>query len=74
MTEAVYTHLLPLPMRVKGYTVLMEDTYTIVINSNLSDQARLEAYRHEIDHIRKDDFHRNDSVNDIERGAHSNGQ
>ena len=68
MTEAVYTHLLPLPMRVKGYTVLMEDTYTVVINSNLSDQARLEAYRHEIDHIRKDDFRKSDNVNAIEWG------
>lgn len=70
MTEAVYTHLLPLPMRVKGYTVLMDDTYTIVINSNLSDQARLEAYRHEIDHIKGDDLRSEDSADQIEQQSH----
>lgn len=66
MTEAVYTYLLPMPMKIKGYTVLMEDTYTIVINSNLSNRARLEAYQHEIEHIKKDDFRKKDSVNAIE--------
>lgn len=70
MTEAVYTHLLPLPMRVKGYTVLMEDTYTIVINSNLSDRARLEAYRHELDHIKGDDLRSEDPADHIEQQAH----
>lgn len=66
MMEAIYTYLLPLPMKIKGYTVLMDDTYTIVINSNLSDLARWDAYRHEVQHIRREDLRRDDSAGAIE--------
>lgn len=68
MIEAIYTYLLPLPMKIKGYTVLMDDTYTIVINSNLDELARWDAYRHEIQHIRGDDLRRDDSAGAIELG------
>lgn len=74
MIEAVYTHLLPLPMRVKGYTVLMDDVYTVVINSNLSDQARLEAYRHELDHIKGDDLRSEGPADHIEQQARHRGR
>ena len=66
MTEAIRTYLLPMPMRIKGYTVLMDGFYTIVINSNMSEDARLQAYRHEIRHIKRDDLRKDDSADHIE--------
>lgn len=68
MTEAIYTYLLPLPMRIKGYTVLMDDVYTIIINSNLCPDARMRAYRHEIRHIRNEDFYKRKTADSIELG------
>lgn len=70
MTEAIYTYLLPLPMRIKGYTVLMDDVYTIIINSNLCPDARMRAYRHEIRHIRNEDLRSQRTADHIESIAH----
>ena len=66
MTETIRTYLLPLPMHIKGYTVLMDEFYTIVINSNMNEAARMKAYRHEIRHIRKGDLRKDDSADHIE--------
>lgn len=74
MTADVRTVLWPLSGRVKGFTVVMEDFVTIVINEALSPDARLRAYKHEVGHIERGDF---DAVldgiataNDIEEAAH----
>ena len=68
MNEVIFTYLCPLPGKVKGYTVLMDGFYTIVVNSNLSPEARMRAYRHEVKHLGKDDFHRDDPVGEIGKG------
>ena len=36
--------------------VRKDDFYTIVINEALCQKARIEAYRHELDHIERGDF------------------
>lgn len=66
MSETIYTYLLPMPANIKGYTVLMDDVYTIVINSNLDEFARFRAYLHEMQHIRNDDLQKNDSADHTE--------
>ena len=66
MIETIRTYLLPLPSQIKGYTVLMDDVFTVVINSNLNEAARMKAYRHEIRHIRKGDLRKDDSADHIE--------
>ena len=67
MTETIYTYLFPLPMRVKGYTVYMDDVYTVVINSNLCQDERTKAYKHEIEHIKRGDFCSHKTADQIEK-------
>ena len=66
----INTILYPLPMQVKGFAVLKDSVITIVINENLSPEARLEAYQHEIYHIEHDDFYSDKDINEIENEAH----
>jgi hypothetical protein len=60
----------PLPMDIRGYTVFKDFRYTIVINENLCQDARMKAYRHERWHIENGDFFGDRSVGEIEREAH----
>lgn len=46
-----------------------DDTFTVFLNVNVSDERRLEAYRHALKHILNDDFCKAD-VQAIEYGAH----
>jgi hypothetical protein len=57
-------------MDIKGFAVLKDSVITIVINDNLSPEARMEAYEHEIYHIEHDDFYSDRNVDDIENEAH----
>lgn len=56
-----------LPMAVKGCTVLScGNTYTIIINDNLSDEEQKAAYQHEYNHIKNDDFNSSEDIRTIE--------
>ncbi len=46
-----------------------DGSYTILINAKLSDQGRIEAYKHALKHIKNDDFDKMD-VQEIEASAH----
>lgn len=48
-----------------------DDTYTIIINKNLSEESRKEAVRHEVKHIAGGDLYKEDSVNTIETSCHN---
>lgn len=48
-----------------------EDFYTIIINSNLSEEAQIRTFRHELAHITNNDFHNGLSVGEIERRTHA---
>lgn len=57
MDDDVYTLLLDLPPRVRGFSRRNEDlTYTIVLNSCLCKEVQQETYLHEIEHIKNGDF------------------
>lgn len=61
------------PPKVKAFVVKnrAEDYCTIVISSDLDENGRLEAYRHELRHIEHDDFSLIASVEEAEMRAHA---
>ena len=46
------------------------DFYTIVVNSNLSDEAKARTIKHEMLHILNGDFHSERPLNEIEAERH----
>lgn len=60
-----------LPTTIAGYTVSNPDTsYTIVLNSRLTFERRMLAYKHELAHIKNGDYERKNDVNILEFYAH----
>lgn len=70
MTKDIRIYLCDMPMSIKGYTVLKDEWFTIVINANLSESARYKAYQHEYRHIMNGDFEKRTSADIIEIIAH----
>lgn len=70
MTDEIRVYQAPLPARVRGYTVLKDGYYTIVINSILDREQQLKEYRHELKHITEGDFYKNLPADLIEIEAH----
>ena len=62
--------LASMPARIRAYTVLMDGYYTIVLNDDLSPQAKHRACQHELTHIENGDFERNVSADLLEVRAH----
>ena len=66
----ITTYITPMPGRIRSYTVRKDEYYTIVVNENLSTEARMAAYKHELDHINRGDFEQKGSADLIEIFAH----
>lgn len=67
MTPDVNTLEYDLPVSVAGYTVLNADSsYTVVLNSRLTFERRMQAYQHEMKHILTGDYDRKVDVDMIE--------
>ena len=65
MANVIYRDI---PTALKAFTRENPDgSYTIVLNSRMSYDTQLRAYRHEIEHINNGDHDRSDSVDKIER-------
>ena len=62
--------LASMPARIRAYTVLMDGYYTIVLNDDLSPQAKHRACQHELMHIENGDFERSVSADLLEVRAH----
>lgn len=62
----INTFLRPLPGSIKAFVTKHDDVYTIVINENLSEEARIRAYWHEIRHIENGDLENGYSLDQIE--------
>lgn len=70
-TQGITTELVNLPTSVKGFAKVNKDmTYTIIINARLSIEQQRIAYQHELEHIRKGDFHSADTADNIEYERH----
>ena len=63
-------YCLPISGRIRSYVVRKDDFYTIVINEALCQEARIEAYHHELDHIERGDFDSDENTGMIEIRAH----
>lgn len=63
-------YCLPIPGRIQSYVVKKDDFYTIIIDESLSPEARMKAYRHELEHIENGDFDSDESTGMIEIRAH----
>jgi GTPase SAR1 family protein len=59
-------------MAAKAVTLPDENgDFTIILNANLSDEARQMALQHEMSHIRRDHFYKEINVAFEEKEAHS---
>lgn len=68
--ENINIKLLPMEYSVKGVSCCNEDgSYTVIINSRISQEKQIEAYYHELRHIQSGDFG-TDDVEKVERVAH----
>lgn len=72
MREDVFVRLISMPPLVKGVTLPNADgTYSVYINSCLSEEAQRKALQHELCHIEHDDIYSNEPVAVAERLAGS---
>jgi len=61
--------LVDLPVSVRGFVRENPDlSYTIVLNARLSRENLMRVYRHELRHIRRNDFDRPETADHIEGG------
>lgn len=51
-----------------------DDSYTIIINKNLSEEGRKKAIGHEVNHIAGGDLYKDDDVGSLEASCHENEQ
>lgn len=60
------------PPKVKAFVVKnrAEDYCTIVIDSDLDERGRIEAYMHELRHMERNDFETGKNVDASEQTAH----
>lgn len=56
-----------MPYTVKALVSAHDDEYTICLNQDLSDQAKEEAVKHEMQHIQNNDLHMEGSAVEKER-------
>lgn len=56
--DAMIIRMIELPWGVKGLTVKDEEgDFNVYINSRLSEDKRVEAFEHELDHIKRGHFY-----------------
>lgn len=69
--EVINTLCADMPTSIKAYTVLnKDDTYTIILNARICHEQQLNAYYHELQHIRNGDYEKRTSADFIEIMAH----
>ena len=69
--EDIYAVLVDLPTTIRGYTIRDKNgDFCIVINARISQENRVEAYEHEMKHIKQGDFQRSTPADLIEIYAH----
>ena len=69
--DDIFTKLVDLPTSIRAYTVRdKNDDFNIYINARLSSEQRMEAYEHEMRHIRRGDFRKAAKADMIEIFTH----
>lgn len=60
--------MVKLPGSIRGAVRLSEDGFAnIYINDSLSPTAKLEVFRHELNHIKNNDFYNGKPIEDVEK-------
>lgn len=68
----IFAKLINMPSGLKGYSCKNpDDSYTILINANLSNEMQLQTYMHELEHIVNGDFDSELSADQLERIRHA---
>ena len=63
----IIVRLLPLPPNTRGVTIPDPDgNYNIYLNQNLAYEMQIQAYLHELSHIKENDFQSDKPVAQIE--------
>ncbi len=71
MTPDVNTLLMDMPVTIPAFVKVNSDnTYSVVLNSRLTQERLLQAYRHELKHIIRGDYDKKYSADLIELYAH----
>jgi len=65
----VFVYIIDLPPNVSEMVVPCFDGYTVYLDAKLSQRGKIEAYRHALRHIERDDWNNTD-VQHIERKNH----
>ena len=55
-----------LPLTIRGMTACSEGFYNVYINASLSFEEQQKAIKHELTHIKRDDFYSDDPIEKIE--------
>ncbi len=70
--DAVIIRIVSMPYEIDGITVNDENgDYNIYLNADIPDDKRVEAFRHEIEHIKQGHFYLMDQVVSLENQAAS---
>lgn len=68
----INTLMANLPTSIRSFVVANKDeSYTIVLNARLSHEQHLISYKHELEHIRNNDYEKKCSIDIIECNGHS---
>lgn len=69
--EDIITRLMNMPAGVSAFTIRDNSgDYNVFVNCNMSHERQMQAYSHELQHIRAGDFDRPGSADLIEIRAH----
>ena len=68
-TDDVYVYLVDMPVN-EAVRPCGPFSYTVYINARLSQDGRVRAYRHALEHIRREDFEKEGNADTIEMEAH----
>lgn len=66
----LFTYLVKLPKGIKEMVTPCDDGFTIYIDESLDEYGQIEAFKHAITHIARDDFNK-DNIQEIEQEAHN---
>jgi len=69
MSDNIYHYIAPLPEGINEAVLTCADGYTIYTAARLDNESRYKAYQHALQHIRNNDFEKDD-VQEIETAAH----
>lgn len=73
--DAIIIRLVDMPPSVHGVTIKdAEGDYNIYINARLNEEARVETYRHEMQHVLLGHFYQDRPVADMEKEAEQYGK